>query len=174
MTPRENLIKTIKGENTGKVPVDIDFNFNAVKKYSDQFKGNYQEFFHLGHRRLALTYNYFNNASFRKYFYSLPEGAVINDWGIATYYKDESEIVFSPMKKFETLEQFTEYPFPDYSGKSFYESIREKTQKYHEEGLAVIGAYNGKYIICPAHHISEDVPWDNVMAFYEASQRVFL
>ena len=30
---------------------------------------------------------------------------------------------------------------------------------------------NGGYVVCPAHHLTSDVPWENVLAFVEEAKR---
>lgn len=138
MNKREQLLAALKGD-TGYIPMDIDFNFVAAKKYEPIFGKDYHSYFNLDHRSVALTYNKFDHKVFEKYHSNLPEGTEIDDFGIGLYRNEASELYFHPMKNFTTLSELEQYPFPEYSNPEFYVQMKNDVDAIHGAGLAAIG-----------------------------------
>ena len=144
MTPRENLLKTLRRQGFDQVPVDFKLCSSQIHSFRSRY-GNedYQTFFGLSHRELEipLKINYHDG---RQLFprEKLPADTLFDEYGIG--HSKGSELAFHmtrmhhPLKGCRSAEEIALYPLPEVDMDKLPQ-FREVIDDLHSKGIAAYG-----------------------------------
>jgi len=136
------MLQVLRHEDTDTIPMAIDFDAHAMRKYRDILAGKGPaEFFDLWHRCVHVAEQKARrDVDYGVYYEHLPPEARMDVWGTAKVNNEyESIRHFYPMQGFSDPSQIDEYPFPDFSRPACTEGLREKVDRLKNEGLLVLG-----------------------------------
>lgn len=143
MDKRENLIRALRRKNPEYVPhgfllcESLEKTFKKKTGFTD-----YMEYFEMPHRFIDFLPTIKPN-DYSRYYSYLPEGAVIDEWGVA-YIPSGTEHFCSmmhPMESFVSPEQVWEFPLPDILEDYRWEGYAKKVKDKKEAGLATVNYY---------------------------------
>ncbi len=127
---RENLLSLYKKEGYDFVPIDLELcpsQEQTFKKYFNTDK-SYREFFDFSEIYVSdLTLKNTETTRFEKYFNEPVDN--INHWGIGYQHGSKAakhmHHMVAPMKNFTTIEEFKNYPYPDYFSATSEQTIND-------------------------------------------------
>ncbi|MEN8254866.1 MAG: uroporphyrinogen decarboxylase family protein [Verrucomicrobiota bacterium] len=144
MTPRENLLGLYRRQGYSEAPVY----FELCKSLQEEFKRRYPDAESIGEHfgfpvhvvpwdPVSLPERNFDLD--RYYPEGLAEGTRIDVWGVAHEPGSEAAAhmtrMHHPMKDFEELEDFENYPWPDFQNADF-SHVEKGVEEAHRKGLA--------------------------------------
>lgn len=147
MTPRENLIRTVRWQNPQWVPFDFGISKGGMAMFRQHLGANINvaEHYKFDGRWIGPSVRTRRpTPDWRKLYYadgSLPAGAQINpEWGDAKLeYPDTDDADgFYPLRNLESEADFDAYPWPDDSGAAHrYNGMKERVQAAQVAGYPV-------------------------------------
>lgn len=147
MTPRENLISLFKRKGYERAPVQFDLCPLQNEKFQQEIGNNnlnYTEYYKFPYRSAGdMTIKKVEPKTYIQFYdKQLKKGTNIDIWGVAREPGSKEcmhmNYMLHPMEKFDSLEQFKTYPFPDYlNGDN--KCMKEKVDSLHKKGLASCG-----------------------------------
>ncbi len=146
MTNRDNLIGLLKRDEFNFYPIEFSLCPSLEKKYKEITKSkiHYDEYFNFPWRSAGrVEYPNQHKIDWKKYYdFDLAKGVTFDNFGIAHEPGDEKAKHMTkmrhPMKTFDNIEQFKDYPYPDIS-KAKTDHLKKNAQIIKEKGLAVLG-----------------------------------
>jgi uroporphyrinogen decarboxylase len=142
MNQRENIIRAMKRQNPDYVP----FAFSLCNSLFELFKEktgeeDYLKYFQMPYRNLSLLPTK-NEPDYEKYYKVLPQGAYIDDWGVAQVPGGLAHFtkMMHPMESFTSPEQVWNFPLPDLLEDYRWEGYKNKVAATKDEGL--LAAYS--------------------------------
>jgi uroporphyrinogen decarboxylase len=143
MTPRENLIGTLRRRGYEQAPIFFQLCPSLVERFKKETGSSqtYQEYFGFAfqyvadpvlRRREAVNWPGFYPQGFR-------EGTAFDDWGVGHEPGGAEAMhmthMLHPMQGFESLEQIQAYPYPDFAAAD-YSHIPAQIEALHQRGAA--------------------------------------
>lgn len=140
MNERENLIRAIRRQNPDHVPFGLSL-CESLEKTFRELTGSddYFEYFSIPYRNIELLPSK-ELVDFSKYYKHLPEGAYINEWGVAQVPGSVAHFtrMLHPMEDFSTPDQVWNFPLPDMLEDYRWEGFEEKVNKIKSDGLFTV------------------------------------
>ena len=143
MTPLENLLAIYKKTGYEYAPVNLEFCPIQIEKYKEmtgETKMTYQEYFDFPEIYVSdLDFKEGGIETYLKYFESPSDKITVDKWGVG--YEPGSEAAahmkhfVHPMKNFTTIDEFKEYPYPEYLTAKTYH-IKQEVEEIHNKGYA--------------------------------------
>ncbi len=155
MTKRENLIRAIKRQNPEYVPhffTMCDSQIDNFKTKTGKNDGDYMSYFDMPLRFVDILPSKYP-VDYSRYFTELPEGAIIDEWGVAHKlgsFKHFSKMIH-PMESFTTPEEVWSFPLPDILADYRWEGFEDRVRKVKEEGFAAM--FSAVQIFEPAWYL---------------------
>ncbi len=144
MTPKENLLITLRRTGFDYVPVDFKFCDSQVEAFKKRFgHDDYRSYFNLSHREVEvpLKKNYVNGHDLFKRE-TLPADTNFDEYGIG--HSKGSEFAFHmtrmhhPLKGCENSKEIEDYPLPEVDRNKLPQFAAE-VKAIHDRGLAAFG-----------------------------------
>ncbi|NSW92044.1 MAG: hypothetical protein HPY74_15470 [Firmicutes bacterium] len=140
MNKRENLLRALRRENPEYVP----FGFTLCESLEREFEKrtghrDYMEYYDMPYRYIDILPSK-NLIDYSMYFDSLPNNAVIDEWGVAHIPGTVAHFskMVSPMKDFKTPEEVWSFPMPDVLEDYRWDGIQDKVEALKDKDLVPI------------------------------------
>ena len=141
-TRRQSMLAVLRRERDDIVPMSIEFDAVALKKYAPRL-GNRSagDFFDHWYREVWLHEEKARrDLDYGAFYAELPPDATIDVWGQATCTNPcEAVFHYHPMQGFTEVGQIDDYPFPDFSRSACRDGVRERVDRLKEQDLVAIG-----------------------------------
>ncbi len=117
MKRRELVLKSLRREAEGYIPFEMNLCPSLVKKFKEKYGDvDYAEYFDMPYRFIVVP-NKKRKIDWTKYFNKeeLTGDYYFTEWGVGHKKGDVEHFtrMMHPMKDFETLDEFQNYPYPD-------------------------------------------------------------
>jgi len=140
MSPRERALTALRGGVPDCIPKSLEFTRGALATFrACTEEKTPAEYFDMEIRAVALAPTR-RKTNFSKYHRPLPEGAYIDEWGVARVPGSTHHFVHLefPMANFTSIEQVETYPFPDLLADYRYADMPRRAQEIREAGYSSI------------------------------------
>lgn len=142
MTRREKFFAAINRKMDGYIPFEFNLCPALEKKFFEKTgQTNYAEYYDMPLRFISV-WTKVRDVNFEKYHSKINEISIDNTWGIG--HKSGSVEHFSemkhPMEKFDTIEEFASYPYPDPINDFDWDSFNQNCNNLKSRDLIAVGA----------------------------------
>lgn len=150
MTDRENLLRALRRDGPERVP----FCFSLCPSLERKFREATGAKDYMAHFGMPLRYVDIlpsdHPADYAPYYRSLPPGAVVDEWGVASVPSGNEHFVrmLHPMAGFTSPEQVRAFPMPDVLADYRWKGFAERVARVQALGLAAV--YSAIQIFEPA------------------------
>lgn len=146
MNQRENLLSLLRRQGYSYHPVEFMLCPDLVEKFKDGAKNEraIRDYFKMPWDFVqdGVLSQQDKDVFLRYYDMYLKEGTEIDQWGVAHERGSEAAMhmtrMRNPMVNLNKIEEFMEYPFPNYSNAD-YSHQKAQCDQIHERGLAAVG-----------------------------------
>jgi uroporphyrinogen decarboxylase len=143
MNPRERVLTAMRRETPDRVPFGFSFTPALMQVFWEKTGAdNPADYWRFDMRPIWFR-SPGNKADYGAYYpEGLPNGAWIDDWGVANVPGSMYHFVqmLHPLRHAKTVEEIVDYPLPDYASAGCWRHLEDEAAELHARDLAVLGA----------------------------------
>ena len=147
MNPRERFLTAIRRECPDRVPRYAELTPRLLETLHDRTgDDDPAEHFRYEMREVAF-YPTRQEGRHRRYLGELPEGTVVDEWGVAWPPAGLYHLagMIHPMRTSTTVDEIAAYPFPDIEASYRHADLEARVASVHRRGLAVVSGWTTIY-----------------------------
>jgi uroporphyrinogen decarboxylase len=146
MSPRERILRAMRRQKPDRVPREAAFTQPLVETFFQEIgQTDYATYFGMDRRTVDFRPPQ-PLADFSSYLPPMPEDTVgVDEWGniVVHGFKYDTTNYVYPMRNLRTVAELNEFPFPDFFQERCHAHLEAEVERYHNEGLAVMGSLWG-------------------------------
>ena len=145
MSPRERILRAMRRQKPDRVPREASFTPPLLETFRQKTGQDDPAAYFAMDRRAVDFKRPQPPADFSRYLPTVPEGAVVDEWGnlVVHGFQYETTDYVYPMRGLLTVAELAEFPFPDFYQDQCHAHLEQDIQSYHDQDLAVTGSLWG-------------------------------
>ncbi len=138
MLPRERVLTTLRRKTPDRVPKSMSLCPSQLERFRKETGANDPADYYNFEVRTIQPLAYKNPANFEPYLAELPEGARVDEWGIAWIRGDfHFERMVHPLRHARHTREVLQYPFPNLVAEERFQGYAARIAETQQKGFAV-------------------------------------